>query len=119
MRVGAYQGLLCGAALARPELGLEVRGRVEVATGVTRTAALDSVHANCDSALVCRAHVIGRVGEAALLLSPLARATLKLAAHLEAEERTTAGRPSSRWRHRGENQGGQLARAAWGLCQLE
>lgn len=91
----AYHRLLCGAALARPELGLKVRGRVEVATGFTRAAALDSVHANCDSALVCRAHVIGRVGEAALLLRPLARAALKLAAYLEAEERTTAGDPAA------------------------
>lgn len=65
---GAYHGLLCGAALTGSELGLEVHGRVEVSAGITGAPALDSIHANCHRTLVCCAHVIRRVSEAALLL---------------------------------------------------
>ena len=92
---GAYQAMLCSSPLVRPKLGLQVRGRMEVATWVTRTAALDSIHANCDSALVRGDHVIRRVSEAALRLWPLARTTLKLAANLQAESPpATAWHPS-------------------------
>ncbi|MPD04151.1 hypothetical protein E2C01_099824 [Portunus trituberculatus] len=91
---GAYHGLvMCDAALAGPELCLQVRGRVEVATGFSGAAALDSVHANCDCAFVTRAHMVGGVREPTLNFWPLARPTLKLPTHLQAEERPTAASP--------------------------
>lgn len=63
-----------------------MRGGVEVTTGVTGAAALHSIHANCDCALVTRTHVVGRVREPTLYLRPLARTPLKLPTDLEAED---------------------------------
>ena len=85
--------MVCDAALAGSELCLQVRGRVEVSTGVSGAAALDSVHANSDCAFVTRAHVVGRMSESTLNFGPLARPTLKLPTHLQAEERPTAASP--------------------------
>lgn len=66
---------------------------MEVAARLAAAPALHRVHAYSDLAVIHR-HLVRRVSVPALLLGPLARAALKLAAHLQQQppERATLSR---------------------------